>query len=355
VAETLRESLTAAAEAGIITSGQVEPLATFVEARASVVDSAPASGIADSASPEEDSEIPRFIRGYHDILITIGIIVVLIGLGGLATVFTAAAAVIVLAEIFVYRQRLALPSFALTIAFAICAGWIVINLDRDYVSGEISALSASAPHLAALAAAECVALALFYWRYRVPAAFASLLMAGVVTVTGLVLWGLYGGGDFSFYGNALLLISGLVLVGIAIRFDMLDPKRIYARSDIAFWLYLVAVPAILKGVFGSVQPQTTNGAALVIAFVALMMLLGLLLDRRAFVTAGLVYLGYAFAALIGRNTGLLGGIATSNTVLWILVAIGLIVLTVGFGWRFFRQHLLSGLPVSLRARLPILR
>ena len=351
MAETLRESLTAAAEAGIITAAQVESLASFVEVRAA----SPANVAADVPNQEEDSEIPRFIRGYHDILITIGIVVVLIGLGGLATIYAAVAAIVVLAEIFVYRQRLALPSFALTIAFAICTGWMIVNLDRDYVSGEMSALSASSPHLAALAAAECVALALFYWRYRVPVAFAALTIAGVVTVTGLALSGLYGGGDFSLYGNTLLLISGLVLVGIAIRFDILDPKRIYARSDIAFWLYLVAVPAILKGIFGSVQPQTTNGAALVIAVVALMMILGLLLDRRAFVTAGLVYLGYAFAALIGRNTGLLGGIATSNTVLWILVAIGLIVLTVGFGWRFFRQHLLSGLPVPLRARLPILR
>ncbi|SOC84998.1 hypothetical protein SAMN05421890_3489 [Ensifer adhaerens] len=351
MAETLRESLTAAAEVGIIASGQVEPLAAFVEARAART----ASGAADVPNQEEDSEIPRFIRGYHDILITIGIVVVLIGLGGLATIYAAVAAIVVLAEIFVYRQRLALPSFALTIAFAICAGWMIVNLDRDYVSGEMSALSASSPHLAALAAAECVALALFYWRYRVPVAFAALTIAAVVTVTGLALSGLNGGGDFSLYGNTLLLISGLVLVVIAIRFDMLDPKRIYARSDIAFWLYLVAVPAILKGIFGSVRPQTTDGAALVIAVVALMMLLGLLLDRRAFVTAGLVYLGYAFAALIGRNTGLLGGIATSNTVLWILVAIGLIVLTVGFGWRFFRQHLLSGLPMPLRARLPILR
>lgn len=352
MAETLRDSLTAAAEAGIIASAQVEPLTAFVEARAAAV---PFGAAADGPRPEEDSEIPRFIRGYHDILITIGIVVVLVGLGGLATVYAALAAIIVLAEIFVYRQRLALPSFALTIAFAFCAGWMIVNLDHGYLTGEGPVLSASATHLAGMAAAECVALALFYWRYRVPVAFAALLIAGVVTVTGLGLSGLYHQGGFVFYGNVLMLISGLVLVAIAIRFDMLDPKRVYARSDVAFWLYLVAVPAILKGIFGSVQPQSTQGAALVIAVVALMMLLGLLLDRRAFVTAGLVYLGYAFAALIGRNAGFLGGLATSDTVLWILVAIGLIVLGVGFGWRFFRQHLLGGLPASLRMRLPVLR
>ncbi len=350
MAETLHESLTAAAEAGIITPGQVEPLTRFVQARAVHA----ASGAVDEPNREEDSEIPRFIRGYHDILITIGIVVVLTGIAGVSSIYVALAAVIVLAEIFVYRQRLALPSFALTIAFALFAAWAIIDVDRSHISGEVSAMSASAPHLAALAAAQCVALALFYWRYRVPVALAALLIAGVVTVTVLALSGLYSG-EFDQYGTMLFLVAGVVLVGIAMRFDLTDPKRLYTRSDVAFWLYLVAVPAILKGIFGSVKPQTTEGAILVVAVVALMMTVGLLLDRRAFVTAGLVYLGYAFAALIGSNTGLLGGLATSNLVMWILVAIGLIVLTVGFGWRFFRQYLLRGLPASLRVRLPVLR
>ena len=350
MAETLRESLTAAAQAGIISSGQVEPLSRFVEARAAL----PAGGSTDEPNREEDSEIPRFIRGYHDILITIGIVVVLTGIAGLGPIYLAVAAVVVLAEIFVYRQRLALPSFALTIAFALFVGWTIVGLDRSYISGEASALSASALHVAGLAAAECVALAVFYWRYRVPVALAALLIAGVVTVTVLVLSSLYHG-DFEQYATMLFLIAGVLLVGIAMRFDLTDPKRIYTRSDVAFWLYLIAVPSILKGIFGSVQPQTTQGAALVVVVVALMMILGLLLDRRAFVTAGLIYLGFAFAALIGTDTGVLGGLATSNLIMWILVAIGLIVLTVGFGWRFFRQILLSGLPATLRASLPILR
>lgn len=342
----MRESLTAAAEAGIITPAQVEPLAAFVAARHALP--------VDEPNREEDSEIPRFIRGYHDILITIGIVVVLIGLGGVASVLAAAVATIVLAEIFVYRQRLALPSFVLTIAFAFCSAWIINVIDRAFISGEASAFAASAPHMALLAAAECGALAVFYWRYRVPVALASLIVAGVVTLVVLALSALYQG-SFEQYGDALMLVSGLVLVGIAIRFDLKDPKRVQTRSDVAFWLYLVAVPAILKGVFGSVRPETTQGAALVVVFVALMMMLGLLLDRRAFVTAGLVYLGYAFSTLIGQNAGLFGGLASSDTVMWILVAVGVIVLGVGFGWRVLRQHLVGTLPASLRARLPVLR
>lgn len=346
MAETMRESLKAAADAGIITPAQMEPLASFIEARRA----APF----DEPNREEDSEIPRFIRGYHDILITIGIVVVLIGLGGVASVAAAAVGVIVLAEIFVFRQRLALPSFALTIAFAICSGWVIVVIDRSFITGEASALAASAPHMALLAASECAALAVFYWRYRVPVALAALLVAGVATVVVLALSVLYRG-SFAQYGDALLLVSGLVLVGLAIRFDLKDPKRVQTRSDVAFWLYLVAVPAILKGVFSSVRPETSQGAALVVAFVVLMMMLGLLLDRRAFVTAGLVYLGYAFSTLIAQNAGLFGGLASRDSVMWILVAVGVIVLAVGFGWRFLRQQLIAVVPAALRRRLPVLR
>lgn len=321
--ETLRESLKAAAEAGIIDVAQVEPLAGFVEARAG----APA---ADEASAEEDSEIPRFIRGYHDVLITIGIVVVLIGLAGLSSLYVVLAAVLVLAEIFVYRQRLALPSFALTAAFALSAAWIIVSVDTHSISGEGAGLWDSALHLSALAAAECVALALFYWRYRVPVALSVLITAAVVTLTALCFSVLYRG-YFGGYDNRLVLVCGLVLVAIAMRYDLTDPKRVSTHSDVAFWLYLIAVPAMLKGIFGSIAPETTGGALLVVAVVVAVMLLGLLLDRRAFVTAGLVYLGYAFAKLIGTDARVMGRLEPGDTVMWVLVAIGVIVLGVGFG------------------------
>jgi hypothetical protein len=70
----------------------------------------------------EPSEAPRFLRGFHDILITIGIVVLLLGLGTLVNFLVVLPAIIVLAEWFVRRQRLALPAFTLTIMLAVIVG-----------------------------------------------------------------------------------------------------------------------------------------------------------------------------------------------------------------------------------------
>ena len=345
--ETLRESLDAAAKAGLITDAQVGPLADFIDARALIV---PAS----EENIEEDSEIPRFLRGYHDILITIGIVVALIGLGGLASIFAAAVAVIVLAEVFVRRQRLALPSFTLTIAFVICAGWIIVTSDNAVFPADTGIVDFSGYHMAALAAILCMALGVFYWRYRVPVALASMLAAAVVTLSALVL-GVFLAQSLGDHIEVLLVVSGAVLIGIAMRFDFIDPRRVSIRSDVAFWLYLISVPAVLKGIFDSIQPDTSRGAALIVGIVIVMMLLGLLLDRRAFVTAGLVYLGIAFATLIRQNADILGVQEGDQSFMGILLTVGLIVLAVGFGWRFLRSLLVGILPGPWRARLPVVR
>ena len=59
------------------------------------------------------------MRGFHDILITVGIVVLLLGLGTLVNFLGVLPAIIVLAEWFVRRQRLALPAFTLTIMLAV--------------------------------------------------------------------------------------------------------------------------------------------------------------------------------------------------------------------------------------------
>src|SRR5689334_22656438 len=72
-----------------------------------------------------DTETPSFVRGFHDVLITIGIVVALAGLWGLGSIYAVLPAIIVLAEILVRRQRLALPAVALTFALAI---WTCVAL-----------------------------------------------------------------------------------------------------------------------------------------------------------------------------------------------------------------------------------
>ncbi|MFB2561874.1 hypothetical protein [Rhizobium sp. IMFF44] len=118
----LKVALEDAAGEGIISSGQAERLLPYLAARNIGV--LPAQALSsqhgqDDPNPLEDTEAPRFVRGFHDVLITIGVIVLLIGLWGLANRYAPILAIVVLAEILVRRQRLALPAVVLTVALAV--------------------------------------------------------------------------------------------------------------------------------------------------------------------------------------------------------------------------------------------
>ncbi|MBB3309220.1 hypothetical protein FHT78_000949 [Rhizobium sp. BK196] len=109
----LRSILDEAAREELITAEAGERLVPFLAARGVVVDAHAAGSLEPAWS---DTETPRFVRGFHDVLITIGILIVLPGLWGLASLYAVLPAILVLAEILVKRQRLALPAVVLTLA-----------------------------------------------------------------------------------------------------------------------------------------------------------------------------------------------------------------------------------------------
>ena len=79
----LKIALEAAAGEGIISSEQAVQLLPYLSER-KIGALAAASDLSELRSTEapnplEDTEAPRFVRGFHDVLITIGIIVLLIG------------------------------------------------------------------------------------------------------------------------------------------------------------------------------------------------------------------------------------------------------------------------------------
>ncbi len=355
----LRAVLDDAAAAGLVAPEKAGPLTRYLLARGVGITAAPE--MSDNLNPDEESEMPRFIRGYHDILITIGIVATLVAVGGLWSVFAALVGTIVLAEIFVRRQRLALPSFVLTIACLItgsAAVWSVLDVSGFAWLGAIgSGLKDHDADYVVVAGVNLLILAAFYWRYRVPVALASMLVTGVLAILGFLALFLFPGQRDAAL-HFVLLTGGSVLGLMAILQDLRDPERVTRRSDVAFWLYLVAVPAILKTAFDLIDPtQGASSAVVMVVLVAIMMLLGLIMDRRAFVTAGLIYLGYAFSTLLKQ--GFLGGrfasIGGESHFLFLLLAIGIIVLGFGIGWRLWRRLLISRLPHRWLEKLPKVR
>ncbi|MDK4731053.1 hypothetical protein [Rhizobium sp. CNPSo 3490] len=352
----LRSILDEAARQGLISSEAGGRLLPFLTERGvSVVETQKA--IAAEERAWSDTETPRFVRGFHDVLITIGVIVALVGLWGLAPLYAVPVAIIVLSEILVRRQRLALPAVSLTIAL-FC--WTFLLMSRVFTpwTSEIGA------DLTQFLAGFPILLGVYYARYRVPLSLALTIMSTLALVLTLLLrlvqW--LSGNPAFFVDHlgvlaAVAFVCALGLFATALYFDLGDRLRRTTRSDIAFWLHLGAAPALLYSAvsllsFGEAgrifDPANMSARTpVVVATVAALMLIGLVIDRRAFVTSGLLSLGVAIFSVVRK------GNATVDTYIFTtLIVVGAIVLIIGTGWMPLRRLVLRALPPAIANRLP---
>jgi hypothetical protein len=355
---TAIEILTKGVEQGIITAEQAQRLRAL-----DAVD----ERFEPSASP--DDEQLRFISGFSDIFVTIGLAMFLGAIGyfaqqagGRLGMWIAIAITSwLLAEFFTRIRRMALPSIVLLIVFA-----VGVFLDASYllgaamvrppaintaptVAGSILNIDPNQPMALAAAAFLTVLLtAVHYWRFRVPITVAAGCAALTGTVVGLV-YGLAPGLPPLAY-NLTILVCGLAIFALAMRFDMADPKRLTRRTDIAFWLHLLAAPLIvhslIRGLVANTQKlDPTAAIAIMVLFLALS-LVAVLIDRRAILVSGLSYAGIAFWTLIRE-----AGFSDMTTPLTILT-LGTFVLLLSAGWRPLRAGILNIVPATLTRRLP---
>ncbi|ARO25108.1 hypothetical protein CO659_09795 [Rhizobium sp. S9] len=352
----LRSILDEAARQGLISSEAGGRLLPFLTERGvSVVETQKA--VAAEERAWSDTETPRFVRGFHDVLITIGVIVALVGLWGLAPLYAVPVAIIVLSEILVRRQRLALPAVSLTVAL-FC--WTFLLMSRVFTpwTSEIGA------DLTQFVAGFPILLCVYYARYRVPLSLALTIMSTLALVLTLLLrlvqW--LSGNPAFFVDHlgvlaAVAFVCALGLFATALYFDLGDRLRRTTRSDIAFWLHLGAAPALLYstvsllsfGEAGHIFDLANMSARtpVVVATVAALMLIGLVIDRRAFVTSGLLSLGVAIFSVVRK------GNATVDTYIFTtLIVVGAIVLIIGTGWMPLRRLVLRALPPAIANRLP---
>ncbi|TCS04764.1 hypothetical protein EV281_103440 [Rhizobium sp. BK418] len=263
-----------------------------------------------------------------------------------------------LAEILVKRQRLALPAVVLTLAafawtFRMMLSIYPPNADLWVTGDGIDGFIVAFP----------VVMGLFYVRYRVPLALALAIFAALALVLALVFRLLqWVSGDDAFILNHPTLVSFILFacaVGLfiaALGFDLSDRFRRTTRSDVAFWLHLVAAPALLysirillslDGGWLEIMDPNSFKTPVVVVIVGLLMLIGLIIDRRAFVTSGLLTLGLAIYGIFRQ------GSATIDTYIFgTLIIVGVIVLVIGTGWIPLRRIVLGALPSIVVERLP---
>ena len=151
---------------------------------------------------------------------------------------------------------------------------------------------------------------------------------------------------------AIVLIAGLAVFAVAMRWDMSDRSRETRRSNVAFWLHLLAAPMIAHPLFwilGVTQGDAIGaGAAFgVVAVYIAMGLVALAIDRRALLVSALAYVLVALTFLFQEF-----GVVELNVALTALV-IGSALLTLSAFWTPIRRFVVDKLPGSLQVKLPV--
>jgi hypothetical protein len=338
-------ALGSAVDRGILTAAQVEQLIALER------ESAPRT------EPVDDEKL-RFISGFGDVFVTMGLGLFLGALGYFIdqaagpTVMWAGLAVAAwaLAEFFTRKRRMALPSIVLLAVFAVASFFAIAFALGARPRGNLGPFELNTDLPLMLGAASLLTSALVavhYWRFRVPVTVAAGVAALVLTlIYALVAISPELSKRIFEY---VVLSCGILIFALAMRFDMSDPMRLTRRTDIAFWLHLLAAPMIVHSLISSLfqaRALDITSAVIVLAIFLLLGLIALLVDRRAMLVSGLGYAGYAFGTLI-REAGL-----SNETVPLTLLVLGAFVLLLSAGWRPLRGALTKLLPQDLVRRLP---
>lgn len=345
------EELDAAAAAGVLSDQNVAGFRTFVTTRRGHVDAT-------------EHERFRLLTGFNDVFVSVccGLILAAAAyLGGQAHPAVGGLAVATiswgLAEYFTRRLRLSLSSIVLLIGFA--GGTLVAGLTGlfDLMGLEEAQVKDIADAAGVVAGATLLAGvgAYAHWRrFMVPITVAAGSAIALSAIAALAVLAVPSLRDSI---RVLVLIGGLVMFAIAMRWDSQDRERNTRRSDVAFWLHLSASPLIIHPVFswvganGAVQMvspglalATCIGTYLVIALVSLA------IDRRAMLVSALVYVLYAMGQLFS-----MAGTAKEMNLALAALVIGSGLLLLSTQWEGARRLLVPHLPGGMREMLPLAR
>jgi hypothetical protein len=344
------EDLRAAVAAGILSEAQAASLSALAHDRAGRRASLPA-----------EDEPFEFFRGFSEIFISIGLVILLTGATALLTVIGGFALLTLVplataaiawwwAGYFTLKRRMTLPSMVLASAYGIgitVFAFTVLaraNLDERMVAILGFTLSA-------------LGMVAWYRRFRLP--FSAFLTGAfalgavyAVTASAENLIGLVAGGDDfrSFFDLAespafatATLLFGTAAFLVGMWFDTRDPHRLGRHAATAFWCHLLAAPALVN----TVAVTLLNGGGMVFLAIALVLitLLALVIDRRSFLTAAIVYIAIVIGWVMGGDGG--------TSWIFVLLVLGAFITAIGTWWVQLRAKVMDLLPnFPGKSRLP---
>lgn len=332
------DDLRAAVGSGLLSEAQAASLKALSDSRRGARE--------DLAPGDEPFEL---FKGFNEIFIVIGLIILCTGWITMNSVALAAdfgnykthvmgaagfGAVFLwgVSEYFIRRRRMVGPAIALSVMFAgnALAGFAAwraqpfMIAQNDYSSLPIAL------------AMSILALALYWWRFRVP--FTMALMAlglfAVALILGADQAGVSSGISDLFRLSAqgpfawITLAVGLAVFAAAMAFDLSDPHRVTRRSAQGFWLHVVAAPALVNTIALSLMERELD--AILVGVLLFFALVAIVIDRRSFLITAIGYIvALASTVFDGESAGLF------------VLSLGLFLVALGAFWARIRAALLS--------------
>lgn len=335
------DDLRAATAAGIIDEAQAANLTTLAHQRA---------GRLAKALPEDEPF--ELFKGFAEIFVSLGL-VLLIGsaisfaaaIGGMFAITLGLAALCWFAgTYFTLKRRMTLPSIVLVSGFSMgVGGFIAWAIDTTGFGGD-SGFAVVLMGLLGIAA-----MLIHFRTFRVPFSMFIAGCYGLMVVFGLTaevsltdmftddvasLLDLRQGSSFAI---ATLIFGGLAFAA-GLWFDLRDPHRVGRMARSAFWLHLLAAPALVNTIMMTAyNVQGALGTLLTIVGLTLVTCFALVIDRRSFLTAGLGYLAAVIFSFLSAGDGDL-------SIPTLMLVLGAIVTYLGTFWTDLRVRLMRALP-----------
>jgi hypothetical protein len=313
---------------------------------------------AQKTGPAVDEEYVRLLTGFNDIFVSIAILLVLGAVSFTAGAGPVKCAIVAavswgLAEYFTRRRRMALPSILLLLSYAGGVAGLLLWGAGQIGGGPFRLTVQNADPLLALGlavAAVLMAGAIYaHWRrFRVPITIAAGTTMVLLACIGVLLTAVP---VLDRYWPWLVFAAGLGVFTLALRWDMADLARTTRRTDVAFWLHLLAAPLLvhplfyLLGLLNKANPGEGR-AVIAIGIYLLLGLVALLIDRRALLVSALGYVMFALSTVL-KASGVVGQDLTYTA-----LAAGAALLLLSAFWHKARLAVLSLAPARLRRRLP---
>jgi hypothetical protein len=343
------DDLRAGVAAGIVTEAQAASLSALAHSRAGARENL--------AAGDEPFEL---FKGFNEVFIVVGLGILALGYAGVAGIWVAVgyadlptrtfiAALIavgalwLLAEYFVRRRRMIAPAIALSVMFAGAASTgLFAQFAQPFMVAQQEYSSVPVP-----IALTTLAIFIFWLRFKVP--FAMAMIALGLFATALVMAAEQAGSPAGF-GELFLLSAdgpfawitlalGVAVFCVAMWFDMSDPHRVTRRSANGFWLHVVAAPALVNTVALSLLAERQSG--LLLAFLMLIAVVAVVIDRRSFLIAG-----------VGYSVTLSATVFDAEGSVYTVLLLGVFLVLLGAFWERIRAVLLRMMPFLPLHRLP---